>query len=75
MIEDWSCPCGDKHENLPMAHEALEVYRGIGLSPIVQITIIDRGAWRIPRAYVAFHGIAAAEAAKLAEKYGWEKVA
>jgi hypothetical protein len=40
------------------------------LGPTVLISL-DEGAWRVPRHYVALHGLAARELPALAKRYGW----
>jgi len=76
----WRCPCGDAHEGHPMAHQALAAFREMGLSPIVNVCLVQAGPGganvelRVPRAYVAHHGLRAAELLELAARHGWEEV-
>jgi hypothetical protein len=35
---------------------------------------VDRRLWKVPRHYIALHGLIAAELPKLAEKYGFKEV-
>lgn len=43
--------------------------------PLVEVGMIDGDhAYRVPRHYIAKHGLFAHELEELAERYGWERV-
>lgn len=44
-----------------------------GLGETIVVTTPD-GSWRVPRIYIAAHGIAGAEVRTLAEVFAWERV-
>jgi hypothetical protein len=70
MIKD--CCCGVDHR---MKRSAWDKYRQVvkGKLPTVPVGT-GIACWRIPRIYIACHGIKAAEVPLLAERYGWEAV-
>jgi hypothetical protein len=64
------CPCGDIHE---LSAAARSVYENVtrGLPADVPVKV-PGGCWRVPRIFIAVHGLKAAELPALAEKYGFE---
>jgi hypothetical protein len=66
------CPCGQVHE---LRFEARIAYEKVtrGLPPDVVIKT-PAGVWRVPRIYVAVHGVRAAEMPALAERYGFPRL-
>lgn len=69
------CPCGCGLTSDLWAedvqHTVADQVRRLG--PTVVIST-GKGAWRVPRVFVAFHGIAANQVARLAGEHGWEAV-
>jgi hypothetical protein len=59
------CPCGEDHEypaNFPVD----------GTIPIL---VPERNvAYKVPRVYIAAHGLKAADLEQLAQQYGWERL-
>lgn len=72
MIE--MCSCGQPLHYLNPASQAL--VEGIVklLGPTLTIAVPGLGAWKVPRHYIALHGIKALELAVLASRFGWEPV-
>lgn len=62
------CPCGSAH---PL-HEI--VVQLIGHPDELVTVQTPDGSWRVPRIYIAAHGIAGVEVRTLAEIYKWERV-
>lgn len=60
-----SCPCGTTHV-MPPALRQIILEKGTH----THVATPD-GAWRVPRAYIAFHGLKAVELPMLATRYGW----
>jgi hypothetical protein len=58
------CSCGEDH---PAGDLSLT------LAGSIPILVPERNiAYRVPKVYIAFHGIKAAELAELAQRYDWE---
>lgn len=72
LSEVDGCPCGDRHLMTPGGLAALEQVTA-GLDPLVTVGM-PGGAWRVPRLYIACHGLKAADLPQLAAVYGWERV-
>jgi len=64
----FRCPCGEPHPE----HVAILDQLGPDLSPLV--IMVNTGDYKVPRLWIAAHGIKGSEIALLAAKYGWEKV-
>ena len=64
-----ACPCGEIHE---LSAAARAAYENVicDLEPDVRIKV-PGGCWRVPRIFVAVHGLKAAELPALAERYGF----
>lgn len=86
-IRDWSasyrygarmavikgCPCGVTHEvDLPSQDSYERVTAG--LPETVTIHVPGEGRWRVPRAFIACHGLKPAELPQLARQYGFAVV-
>lgn len=74
-MTDDMCACGQPlHYTDPVAQVAVEsqVAR-LGETVLVQVADEPFGV-RVPRHYIALHGIRAQALADLQERYGWEKV-
>ena len=41
--------------------------------PTIVLTVAE-GSWRVPRHYIALHGLVGSQVPVLAERYGWERV-
>ena len=68
-----ACPCGDAHLDRPQAHAALG--RVANMPAGVRVGILGQdGAWFVPRAWIAFHGLRAEDVPRLAQQYGWARV-
>lgn len=66
------CPCGMVHL---MNDKAWQAYRSVtaGKSKTMLCGNV-RGCWRVPRIFIACHGLSASLLAEQAEQYGWEKI-
>lgn len=67
------CACGD-----PLHYVSLDAQRQVQtlteqLGPLVTVELGNH-AWKVPRHYIALHGLVAAELPALARRYGWEQV-
>ncbi len=72
--DEEMCSCG-----LPLhyAHPAsLEWMQKLvdELGPDVVMTLAGAGIWRVPRHYVALHGVRLVDLPELAERFGWPLV-
>jgi hypothetical protein len=67
------CPCGIPHES---TSDVWKLYDRVqdGLDPLATF-VTPAGIWRVPRIYVACHGLRAEELPELAAQYGWEQLA
>ena len=72
LSEVTGCCCGDRHLMTPGGLAALERVTA-GLDPLVTVST-PAGAWRVPRLYIACHGLKAADLPRLAGVHGWERV-
>ncbi len=63
------CPCGEVHELSAATRAAYEDVTG-RLSPDVLVSA-PGGSWRVPRIFIAVHGLKAADLTALAERYGF----
>lgn len=72
VVAITGCPCGAVHR---LSGEARDAYHDVvaGLPPVVPI-MVPGGTWRVPRLWLAMHGLKAAELPSLAERYGWPAV-
>jgi hypothetical protein len=73
MSDAELCPCGRPlHYANPIARTMVE---GViaGLGPTVDVLVGERG-WKVPRHYIALHGVHGRDLPALAEQHGWEKV-
>lgn len=65
------CPCGEAHEfSVEMAYE--NIIRGL---PETVLVVIGSCGWRVPRVYIAAHGLSTADLPDLAARYQWTEVA
>lgn len=71
---DELCACGlPLHYKDDDSRAMIEDYvRRLG--PLMDITVMGKGTWRVPRHFIALHGFKAADVEKLAERYGFERV-
>ena len=60
-----ACCCGQAHE-LPGG--IADMIRDLG-ADVAWTT--ESGSWRVPRAYIAVHGLTGADVSALAALYGW----
>jgi hypothetical protein len=67
------CPCGQPHV---ISRRVWDQFRAVtaGLPPDETVTVAGSGSWKVPRVYVAVHGLKAVEVPALAERYGWPKI-
>jgi hypothetical protein len=65
------CPCGLAHV-VPQPTRDIVDALVASFGETVRVTTPD-GAWAVPRAFIAYHGLAAAELPALAAAYGWER--
>lgn len=66
-----TCPCGEVHELTAAVRPAYEAVTA-GLADTITVTT-PAGSWRVPRIYIAVHGLKAAELPGLAGRYGFER--
>ena len=71
-MAETGCPCGTPHELTPVVARAYGELTA-GLSPTVAVTTPD-GTFRVPRIFIAVHGLKADELPALAARYGWERI-
>ena len=71
-----TCPCGDPHEDKPEAHAALKTFEASGLGDHIDILVSGNGnhGWKVPRAWVVFHGIDSVALPALSKQYGWTQI-
>jgi len=68
------CACGQPlHYSSPKLYEQVERMIQIAGDPLVTVTTPD-GRWRVPRHYIALHGLKASELPTLGPALGFEKV-
>lgn len=67
------CPCGEPLHYSDKRTER-QINRLIRLMGELVMIVTPWGAWKVPRHYLALHGVKASELGALAEKYGFEKV-
>ncbi len=68
----FECPCGDAHEPSAVVRDYVtRIIRERGRDVMVAS---PSGTWRVPRIYIAVHGLKADELPELAERYGFEPV-
>lgn len=60
-----TCCCGQVHELPGMIADFI---RDLGADIAV---MTEAGSWRVPRAYIAVHGLAGANVSALASVFGW----
>lgn len=63
--ESIACCCGKSHPVIVQV-EAIVEDKGVD----VTIATVD-GSWRVPRRYIAHHGLRSVDVPELAEQYGW----
>lgn len=67
-----SCPCGHEHEIDDQINNALNnMTRGL---PRTVVIATGGQAYKVPRIYIAAHGLEATELAGLARKYSWTEI-
>lgn len=67
------CPCGDIHELSAAVRAAYGQVITLAGNPTVVVETPD-GRWRVPRIYIACHGLKAADLPALARRYRFEPV-
>lgn len=68
-----ACACGPLHYTDRAAQRRMQRLVD-SLGPFVAVHIAGLGMWRVPRHYIALHGLKAPEVPRLALKFGWEEV-
>lgn len=72
FVEITDCCCGVVHR---MKQESWEKYRRETKGKAFTIPVgTGLACWRVPRIYIACHGISAKELPVLAEQYDWERM-
>jgi hypothetical protein len=72
LVDITDCCCGRLHV---MSQLAWEKYRrAVAGKPSAMPVGNGFGCWRVPRIFIACHGLVAAEIPALAERYGWAEV-
>lgn len=64
------CCCGERHEVTPNLAVVLTQVKELGEA--IEISTLG-GSWKVPRVYIAVHGLKAHEVGVLAKKYGWKE--
>lgn len=72
LVEVTNCCCGVVHRMKRRAWEQVQAATRDKADTVPVGTGID--CWRVPRIYIACHGISASELPKLADLYDWERV-
>jgi len=71
-MAETGCPCGVPHEMTPAIAEAYaKVTAGLPASVTVRTS---GGTFRVPRLFIACHGLKADELPVLAGRYGFERI-
>jgi hypothetical protein len=67
------CPCGEAHRfsTEKIANSLRYFIKTLG--PAVEVSMNGR-CWKVPRLYIAAHGLKGSEIEPLAERYGWPEV-
>lgn len=71
-----ACPCGVDHAFAETADDRktlAELERVLDLAgdPLIDVTLPDGRIYRVPRVYIALHGLKAADVPALANRYYW----
>jgi hypothetical protein len=71
MVSVLGCPCGTMHS---MDAKTKRDYDAVtaDVDPLITVTT-GAGSWRVPRIFIACHGVKADEMADVAERYGFER--
>ncbi len=74
----FGCPCGGVHE-FPATRHTVRGEKPAVLAELLRrkplpVVTTPAGSWRVPRVWIAAHGLEAEELPALAERYGWEAV-
>lgn len=65
----FPCPCGETHTFGTAEGLALkEIIDGLGPD---QLVTVPAGTWRVPRVWVAAHGLRSEDLPALAARHGW----
>ena len=74
-IAEGMCACGQRlHYSDPAKQKLVEQIIRIA-GPMVTITNSENGrSWRVPRHFIALHGIKMIEMPQVATKYGFEEI-
>lgn len=72
------CDCGEQHYPMIWSDEeqcmkSMPDEFILGTIDVV-ITGRDGGTWRVPKIYIAVHGVVGSDVPNHAKQYGWEKV-
>jgi len=72
FVQITNCCCGVRHR---MKQTAWDKYRrAVNGKPDTVPVGNGLAAWRVPRTFIACHGLIASEIRDLAKDYGWEEV-
>lgn len=63
----YTCPCGEAHDPGETASRLIDRF-----GDTVRV-VMNTGAWKVPRIYIAMHGLRGSELPALATRYGWER--
>lgn len=67
------CSCGENHTGQFDKPTRRFLRRTIKRQGRLQLVTTPSGTWRVPRIYIAAHGLKAEEVPALAELYSWTK--
>jgi len=65
------CPCGADHSSHQFWPVLIELVQSLGETVVITT---PQGSWKVPRIFIAMHGIKERDLATLAQEHGWEKV-
>jgi hypothetical protein len=69
-----ACPCGADHSGSPGYAAVANLVFSLG--EMIEVVVADCFAdvrFRVPRIYIAMHGLRGSELVALAEQYGWRR--
>jgi hypothetical protein len=63
-----ACPCGQDHTSSPAWKAVQGFAERLGVNVGIQVS---GKTWQVPRVWIAFHGLVAADLPRLAAEHGW----
>jgi hypothetical protein len=70
------CDCGEQHYPMIWSDEekCMKSMPDEFVVGTIDVTIAGHGTWRVPKIYIAVHGMVGRDVPNLAEQYGWERL-